>query len=494
MSSLRAHDLSFSFGSVPLFSGVTFHLSPGWTAVVGENGTGKTTLLELLAGRRKPGSGRVEAQPPGARVVLCEQRVDALSDEVKAFAESEGYALRGKLGLEPEHLLRWPTLSPGERKRWQLAAALHAGPDALLLDEPANHLDASAAGWLLPVLQRFRGVGVIVSHDRALLDALCTQTLRLHQGTADLWPLRWSQALAEWEREEETQRASLGEAKKRARVAAHALDEAKRRHESASRMRSTANRMRNKYDSEARSLGADFRAEQAQNAASAALRRRQRESVEAGAQVEALALEREVGRDVFVSFEPAPRPRLAALIAPELKAGEQVVLRELNLVLGREDRIALQGPNGAGKSTLMRALLEAAALPEERVLYLPQELTAAEGAALLESVRALPKDVKGRVLQLTAALGTDPDRLLASHNPSPGETRKLALASGLGRHAWALFLDEPTNHLDAMTLERLEAALAAYPGALVMATHDARLAEACGCAVWRVENGAVAVR
>jgi ATPase subunit of ABC transporter with duplicated ATPase domains len=159
--------------------------------------------------------------------------------------------------------------------------------------------------------------------------------------------------------------------------------------------------------------------------------------------------------------------------------------------VGREDRIWIEGPNGAGKTTLVAALLAASTLPVGRLLYLPQELSVAEGRGLLEGLRGLTGEERGRVLSLVAALGSDPARLLASASPSPGEARKLALAMGMGRHAWALVLDEPTNHLDLPTVERLEAALAEYPGAVLLVTHDPAFAARCTARRWHVEDGAV---
>jgi ATPase subunit of ABC transporter with duplicated ATPase domains len=97
------------------------------------------------------------------------------------------------------------------------------------------------------------------------------------------------------------------------------------------------------------------------------------------------------------------------------------------------------------------------------------------------------------VLSLVAALGSDPARLLASADPSPGEARKLCLALGLGRHAWALALDEPTNHLDLPTVERLEEALAAFPGAILLVTHDPAFAARCTVSRWKVGGGRVEV-
>ena len=106
-------------------------------------------------------------------------------------------------------------------------------------------------------------------------------------------------------------------------------------------------------------------------------------------------------------------------------------------------------------------------------------------------MRTLAPGARGRVLSLVAALGADPARLLATPEPSPGEARKLHLALGLGRHAWGLVLDEPTNHLDLPTVERLEAALAAYPGALLLVCHDAAFAARCTSGAWRIREGRV---
>ncbi|HVY46684.1 MAG TPA: ABC transporter ATP-binding protein, partial [Minicystis sp.] len=102
-------------------------------------------------------------------------------------------------------------------------------------------------------------------------------------------------------------------------------------------------------------------------------------------------------------------------------------------------------------------------------------------------------DARGRVLALVAALGLDPDRLLASRAPSPGEARKLRIARGLGLHAFVAVLDEPTNHLDLPSIERLEAALEAFPGALVVATHDERFLRGTLRGRWRVGGGRVDV-
>ena len=117
-------------------------------------------------------------------------------------------------------------------------------------------------------------------------------------------------------------------------------------------------------------------------------------------------------------------------------------------------------------------------IPAERMLLLEQELSRDGAKDVMASLRSLDPRERGKVLALVATLGVDPDKLLASDLPSPGEARKAALAFGLGRQVWMVGLDETSNHLDLPSVERLESALASYPGALVVVTHDESFARA----------------
>jgi ATPase subunit of ABC transporter with duplicated ATPase domains len=497
VSLVRAHRVSFAFSdAIPLFSEADFHLPTGWTGLVGSNGAGKSTLLRLISGELQPSEGHLRFEPPSALVHLCPQRVEELTPDITALAEafdSRSRRMLGQLGLDPTALERWPTLSPGERKRWQIGAALAREPDVLLLDEPTNHLDTEAREWLISALRRFRGVGVLVSHDRELLESLTTATLRVHAGTVHLWPGSYSAAREAWESELEARRTARQQAQDEQRRLQQRLVQTRRDQEAASAARNTGNRMRSKYDSDARGMGATTLASWADAQHGRRVANTRREVERAAAAVESIEVEKTLGRSVFVDYVRPPHALLFSLDLPGLRVGEVELFGPLRIDVPRDARVRIEGPNGAGKSTLLRALLDQARIPLERVLYLPQDLSAEEAGEALDSVRELPPEDKGRVLSLVAALGVDPDRLLATEQPSPGEARKLLIARGLGQHAWALVLDEPTNHLDLPSIERLEAALREYPGALLLVTHDTHFARRCTSSRWQVREGRVDV-
>jgi ATPase subunit of ABC transporter with duplicated ATPase domains len=495
MPSIRLERLSFAHAdAVPILEQTDLVLATGWTALVGENGAGKTTLLRLVAGELAPTSGRVRLDPSVATVALCAQRVDDPGEDVAALAardDGEARRLRATLALDAGALARWGTLSPGERKRWQVGAALAREPEVLLLDEPTNHSDAAAREVLAAALRRFRGVGVLVSHDRTLLDALAPRTLRLHRREARLYAARYGDARACWEAERDAAWERRAAAQGEARRAARKLADARRARDAAER--SLSGRRRDPKDRDARTLAAKTLRAWAEDGLGRQVNRRRAAAERAEHAIPDAPPSVELGRSVFLGYARAERPTLLALDAAEVRAGPALVLRDVHVRLGREERVRLEGPNGAGKTTLLEALLAAATLPPERILHLPQELPREAGPALLTEVRALPPEVRGRVLSLVAALGSDPARLLASADPSPGEARKLLLALGLGRHAWALVLDEPTNHLDLPTVERLEEALRAFPGAILLVTHDdafaARVVGEEGGVAWRIASG-----
>ncbi len=499
MTVLEARGVGVAWSaSMPVLKDVSFVLTPGFHGLVGANGAGKTTLLRVLAGVLVPHEGAVHARPDGATIAYCPQTVDVPGDDVLDLASAyDGLAaeLKGRLALDEAELERWPTLSPGERKRWQIGGALAREPDVLLLDEPTNHLDSTARDRLLGALARFRGIGVIVSHDRAVLERLPRSILRVHDGNVTVHAGRYSDAHAAWEEERHGQEQAHARAKAAVRAVERRLDAARRTQAAASRSLSASSRLKGKRDNDARSMGAKVVAGWADGRAGRTVHVVREQLDRARADVPAIERDRTVGGAVFATYERAPHPVLFHIDGPEVRAGERVVLRDVRVTIGRDERIRIAGDNGAGKSTLLTALL-AARRRDDRVLYLPQELTPEAIDSLVSELRSLPEDARGRVLSVFSALGSDPERLLARRSTeaaalSPGEARKLALASGLGRHAWALVLDEPTNHLDLPTIERLERALEGYPGCVVLVTHDDAFARATTTRTLTVRDGVV---
>ena len=490
MKSLRLVDATFSFGERRVLDGVHLHLVPGWTGLVGPNGAGKTTLLRILSGALSCSGLQGDAD----RIVhYLDQRLDQPSDAVARFAEAwdkRALRLQSRLELDPGGFFRWSTLSLGERRRWQVAAARWVEPDVLLLDEPDNHLDADAREALVRALRGFAGVGVLVSHDRQLLDAVTIRTARIEHGRVEVIDAPWSEADQIWKARQQVALEQLEQAQADRDRSLRQLQAATRRQASASRSRSL--RGVDPRDHDARSMARKHAAAKAEAAHSRTVSRQATRHQSVASRLEGLEPPEDLGRALHIVHEPCPRRVLAHLDGVPLLAGPNMLVPEVRLTLERGARVWLRGANGAGKSTLVRLLLDTAQLPNERVLYVPQELREDDAAALLRALNALPPEARGATLSLVAALGIDPARLLATSRPSPGEARKLAVAMGLGTGRWLLVLDEPTHHLDLPSRQRLQAALEQFEGALLLVTHDAKLGATCSVQ-WMLSGGSLHV-
>jgi len=254
VSSVVLSGVSYAWDLRPVLSDVDLHLVPGWTGVVGANGAGKSTLLGLIDGTLRPDSGAVRVD---GRVVRVDQR--GVHADVLDFATdwSRGAVRwRARLGLDPDDVDRWDTLSPGQRRRWAIGAGLASEADVLLLDEPTNHLDAEARALLVDALGAWRGTGVLVAHDRALLDAVTTRTVRVHLGRTEVYPSAYTAARAQWELAARQRLETLEAAQDAQRAAVHRLGDARRERDAATRNTTRSGRARNASDSDARTIGA----------------------------------------------------------------------------------------------------------------------------------------------------------------------------------------------------------------------------------------------
>jgi ATPase subunit of ABC transporter with duplicated ATPase domains len=519
MPSITLVDVTVSHGATAVFDHASLTVGSGSRiGVVGPNGSGKTTLLRLLAGLTRPERGAVRRSPPGLRAGYLPQELDALAGETLlaylarrtgvATAETELDGLATQLGEEPALAgaysdalerflalggddlearagsvcaglglggrLRDPleTLSGGQAARARLAALLLARFDVFCLDEPTNDLDFDGLERLERFVREMHGSVVVVSHDRAFLDRTVTRIVELEQGTRRLreWPGGWSEYEAARERARASQYRRFEDAEARRRDAEALL-------------RARRGQARGGDSLGKQTGGADRRGTQA-------LRSKVRQAERALERVDEVEKPFEPWR-LRLELEPAGRSGdvVARLEGAVVRRGS-FRLGPIDLDLRWGDRVALTGPNGSGKSTLLAALLGRLPLAAGGrtvgrgvvIGELDQRRTRfSDGEALALSFAAesgLPSE-EARTLLAKFGLGAE-DVLRPSRSLSPGERTRAALALLMARGVNCLVLDEPTNHLDLPAIEQLEAALAAFPGTVVLVTHDRRLLERFG--------------
>jgi ATP-binding cassette subfamily F protein 3 len=511
MAVLIGSGLRKEFSGDPLFEGVSFTVGRrDRLSLAGANGAGKTTLLRAIAGEATLQGGDLafakgtrvalhDQRPPrelgftlreyavsGARDLLAlEAELTRLEQEMAAGAHDEatlrryseaqsqlehagGWAWRERaartlrgLGFRDEDLDRQlSTFSGGELTRASLARALAVDPDLLLLDEPTNHLDVESLEWLEGELATIDAAVILVAHDRWFLEAVTTAVLELAPGGVHYFAGPWHA----WRRE------------KAARALA-AEKTADRVTEDIARLERFVARFRYKKS----------KAKQAQ-AKLTQIGRLEKDRASARGQLESLTKRK---RTLGFDFLAPPRTGRIVLEAEEiaLSAGDKELLHGATLVVERGEKVALVGPNGSGKTTLLEALLGQRELDGGR----SQLGHGVVPAYFSQHTQELP--TRGSVLDATASATGLPrpqaqallGRFLFSgwetHERavtalSGGERRRLSLALLVASGANFLVLDEPTNHLDVESREALEAALEAFPGTVLIVSHDRALLDA----------------
>lgn len=474
---VTAHHLSHTYKGAdqPALDDVSLAFASGWTGIVGPNGAGKSTLVHCICGTLAPDQGAVK---PRVRGAVCRQSTATPPETLEEFAcdyGSTAVKLRSLLEIEDEQLWSYAMLSHGERKRIQIACALAAEPQVLALDEPTNHLDAPTRALVAQALASFKGVGLLVSHDRALLDELVRSCVFVEAGRALAIPGTYTQARRELELRQDTVRTERRQARgELARIKAERDRRAAVAARSAAR-RSARHLDRHDRDGREKIKLAVFTGQDGKTGKLSSQMDKRIEAAEK--RLEGLDAKKERRGSLELDTGPAARKVLARLPEGGMSLGSGRVLHHPELYLGNEDRIGLVGRNGAGKSTLLNALLRQVTL-EEGVAYLPQEVLAAEVRALFGELQALSSAERGRVLSIVARLESPPARVIDGEELSPGEVRKLMIARSLLSSPHLIVMDEPTNHLDIRSIEALQDVLDDCACALVLVSHDEQFLDA----------------
>ena len=485
---ITLNDVSYSYpGSTQtVLDGVRAVFSVGWTGIIGNNGCGKSTLARIATGMLAPDSGTVS--PRGLVVAYCEQDATIPPDRLEDFAcswEQAAVRLRVDLGVDDDWLWRYDTLSSGQQKRLQVAVALWENPDVLVMDEPTNHVDVLTRRAILRALAGYRGVGLLISHDRELLDALAGQCLCFEGARVVMRPGGYTQAGEQAACDTKTAQRQRRDAK---REAARIQAEAARRRNEASKSdakRSARHLDAKDHDGKGRIKLAVYTGK---DGVAGKLSSRMDARLEKVRQtLEEAHVDKQYAGDIWMDAGASPRKVLVRMEAGDLVQGEHC-LRIPDLAVGNAEHIGIAGVNGSGKTTLLTALMRRA--PDDlSTLFIPQEIGSELAARIMASLHEASPGERGRVLSIVAQLNSDPDRILDGDELSPGELRKLMLAQGILCHPVLIAMDEPTNHLDVGSIEALERVLVAYPGALVLVSHDERLLEKTTDFRWCLESG-----
>ncbi|TGN63830.1 ABC-F family ATP-binding cassette domain-containing protein [Nocardioides eburneiflavus] len=463
--------VSKSYGVRPLLDDVSLGISVGErVGVVGRNGDGKTTLLEVMTGIEQPDAGRV-SRTRGIEIGYLHQGdelVDTHSvrEAVLGGREDHEWAADPTTRQVVEELLAGVTLdravvglSGGERRRCALAALLLSRHDLVILDEPTNHLDVEAVAWLASHLVSLPSALIVVTHDRWFLDEVCQTTWEVHDGAVDAYEGGYAAyVLAKAER----QRQAAASETRRQNLARKELAWLRR-------------------GPPARTSKPKFRIDAANALIDDVPPPRDR------MELQRFASQR-LGKDV-IDIEDV-----------DLSRGERELLRHATWRIGPGDRIGIVGVNGAGKTSLLSLI--SGALPPDvgrvkhgrtvEMQHLTQALDEIDPEArvlpTVESIRRVTKTIDGQEITATSLLerfGFTGDRLTARLGDlSGGERRRFQLLKLLLIEPNVLLLDEPTNDLDIDTLNVLEDFLDSWPGTLIVVSHDRYFLERVTDSTW----------
>lgn len=466
MNLINIENVTKAYTERKLLDGASFSLQDGEkVGVIGINGTGKSTLLKIIAGIEEPDEGSVVRanhivvrylpQNPvfDGNMTILESVLSGADVSDSWTVESDAKSLLTKLGIT-DFTQKVGELSGGQRKRLALVAAVVVPCDVLILDEPTNHLDSAMSDWLEDFLKKWRGALVMVTHDRYFLDAVCSRIVEVDKGAVYSYDTNYSGYLERKAAREESAEASE---RKRQSILRKEIEWMKR----GARARSTKQKGRIKR----------FEEMQGETAP------------QQDGQVEIGSVSIRMGRTT-VELEHISK-----------SYGERVLIRDFSYIFLKADRIGFIGPNGSGKTTLMK-MIDGRVVPDAgtitigqtiKIGYYTQEIENSKDAGIaymdpeekvIDYIRNTAEYVRTTEGLVSATMMLERFLFPSSQQYSPigklsgGERRRLNLLRVLMEAPNVLILDEPTNDLDIKTLTILEDYLDSYDGIVIAVSHD----------------------
>lgn len=502
-------NLQFSFGEAVILKDINLSVNPGdKIGIVGDNGGGKTTLLNLLCGRYLPESGAIYV-PSNVQIGYIEQGMslnpqNTVIKEMKTVLESDtilarmkqleksmgsnasmiaeydelcaryqaidGYNLDYKIRMIlsgmgfPEQFYDRPVsvLSGGEKTKLAMAKLLVADPDLMILDEPTNHLDMAAAEWLKGFLAEFKKAVLVVSHDGSFLDAVCNRIFEVENHTGRLFNGNYS---------------------------AYRLQKQQTSEVEAKRWRETQEKAKKLEEYVAKNLA---------RASTSNMAKSRRKALE---KMDLTAPENHAHEKIFFRFPEMPAPYKELLKTKGLSVGIKgnKLFSLDDLLLLRGENLAIIGANGTGKTTLLRTILRK--LPPvagsvtigagSRVSYYEQNVFTVEPRDAMTVVRDIyPKMTTTEIRTLLASVGLRGEEVFIRVDKlSGGERARLMMCLISLEKPNVIILDEPTNHLDIYSKEVLTDALKAFCGTVIAVSHDIEFINELNCRIISVEKG-----
>lgn len=502
---LQLNQITLKRGAKILLDETSLRLDVGFKAgLIGKNGAGKTSLLKLIMGELQEDHGEIQI-PKEWKIAHLTQELPETKETAFAFVRNgdeafvslqqkiersegeelaqhlsdmetiDGYRIDSRVAIvlnglgfsETDFEKPVKSFSGGWQMRLLLARVLMSRADLLLLDEPTNHLDLETIAWLKKWVQQYQGTCVIISHDRYFLDEVTTHTvqlanqqLRLYQGNYSAFAKQFQENLLLQEKINQKvlkKRAHLQKFVDRFRAKASKAKQAQSRMKAMEKLHTTSD-----FQEDENHINFDF-------------------------------------------FEPKPTGYPTISMRATFGYGDKIILKNVSLSVGEGDRIGVIGVNGSGKSTLLKSISqtlnpiqgELTFHPQTKIGYFSQqqvEMLDLENSPIEQFKQQFKDATDAQIRGFLGRFGFNHDRVFQKIDVfSGGEKARLALAILIWQKPNVLLLDEPTNHLDMHIRESLIMALEAFPGALILVSHDRYFVECCVDSLWLVNDGVVTV-